>query len=128
MKKTNPTSHYLLVVARRDNLAANRDSFVRFTAAVIAAGRFMQDPKNADRVADAAKPIGHSKEISKQALKEFLAMGFWATEDDGMDEKKIAAVTAVMAKTGGITAGKEPAKYERLVDKSIWKDANAMVK
>jgi hypothetical protein len=33
-----------------------------------------------------------------------------------------------MAKTGGITAGKEPAKYERLVDPSIWKDANALVK
>ncbi|MGB0085294.1 MAG: ABC transporter substrate-binding protein [Rhodomicrobiaceae bacterium] len=128
MKKTNPTSHYLLVVARRDNLAANRDSFVRFTAALIAAGRFMQDPKNADQVADAATPIGHSKEITKLALKEFLAIGFWATQDDGMDEKKIAAVTAVMAKTGGITAGKEPAKYERLVDKSVWKDANAMVK
>lgn len=128
MKKTNPTSHYLLVVARRDNLAANRDSFVKLTAALIEAGRFMQDPKNADRAAAAAKPIGHPADISKKALQQFLDIGFWATEDDGMDPKKIAAVTAVMAKTGGITAGKEPAKYERLVDKTIWADANAMVK
>jgi NitT/TauT family transport system substrate-binding protein len=128
MKKTNPTSHYLLVVARRDNLAANRDSFVKLTAALIEASRFMQDPKNADRVAAAAKPIGHSTDISKKALQQFLDIGFWATQDDGMDPKKIAAVTAVMVKTGGITAGKEPAKYERLVDKTIWADANAMVK
>lgn len=128
MKKTNPTSHYLLVVARQDKVQANRDAYVRAIAALIEAARFMQDPKNADRVAEAAAPTGHNKQISKDALKQFLDIGFWAANDDGMDRKKLEASIQVAVRTGGITAGKEPVKFERLVDPTIWRDANAMVK
>jgi len=128
MKKTNPTSHYLIAVARQDKLAESRDSYVRFLAGIIEAARFMQDPKNADRVADAAAPTGHSKEINKAALKQFLDIGFWAANDDGLEKKKLDAMIAVSVKTGGIQPGKEPVKYERLVDQSVWKDADALTK
>ena len=128
MKQTNPTSHYLLAVARRDKLKDNRDSHVRVLAALIGAARFMQDPNNADRVADDAAPTGHSKDISKLALKQFLDIGFWAADDDGMDRKKLDAMIAVSVKTGGIMAGKTPVAFERLVDPSVWRDANALVK
>ncbi len=40
----------------------------------------MQDPKNADKVAEIATVTGHTKEVSKAALKEFLAIDFWAVE------------------------------------------------
>ena len=33
-----------------------------------------------------------------------------------------------MKKIGAIKADKEPVTYENLVDTSVWKDANAMVK
>jgi ABC-type nitrate/sulfonate/bicarbonate transport system substrate-binding protein len=128
MKQTNPTSHYLLAMARQDKLKDNRDAYVRALAGLIEAARFMQDPNNADRVADDAAPTGHSKDISRLALKEFLAIGFWAANDDGMDRKKIDAMIAVSVKTGGIMAGKDPVKFERLVDDSVWRDANALVK
>jgi len=128
MKQTNPTSHYLLAVARRDKLKDNRDSHVRVLAALIGAARFIQDPNNADRVADDAAPTGHSKDISKLALKQFLDIGFWAADDDGMDRKKLDAMIAVSVKTGGIMAGKTPVAFERLVDPSVWRDANALVK
>jgi len=128
MKKTNPTSHYLLAVARQDKLKDNRDAYVRMLAGLIEAARFMQDPQNADKVAEAASPTGHSKEINKAALKQFIDIGFWAADDDGMDRKKLEAMIAISAKTGGIQPGKEPAKYERLTDPSIWRDANALVK
>lgn len=128
MKKTNPTSHYLLLIARQDRLKENRDAYVRVIAALIEAARFMQDPKNADKVAQAAAPTGHNKDISRAALKQFLDIGFWAVNDDGLDRKKLDAMIAIQAKTGGITAGKEPVKYERLVDQSIWRDAAALVK
>jgi ABC-type nitrate/sulfonate/bicarbonate transport system substrate-binding protein len=126
MKKTNPTSHYLLVIARQDKLKENRDGYVRMLAGLIEAARFMEDPKNADKVAEAAAPTGHSKEISKAALKEFLEIGFWASNDDGMDSKKLDAMIAVSVKTGGILPGKEVVTYERLVDPTVWKDANAL--
>jgi NitT/TauT family transport system substrate-binding protein len=128
MTKTNPNNHYLLLAARGDKVKDNRDAYVRTIAALVDAARFMQDPKNADRVAEAAAPTGHNKAIAKGALKQFLEIGFWATKDDGMDRKQIEDVIAIQVRTGGITAGKEPVKYERLVDSTIWKDAAAMVK
>jgi ABC-type nitrate/sulfonate/bicarbonate transport system substrate-binding protein len=128
MKNTNPTSHYLLYVARQDHLKANRDGYVRAIAGLIEAARFMQDPKNADKVAEAAKVTGHDAKISKAALKIFLGINFWATTDDGMDRTKLEAVAKLMKKIGAIKADKEPVSYDKLVDTSVWKDANAMVK
>jgi len=128
MKNTNPTSHYLVLVARKDNLAANRDAFVRAVAGMIEAARFMQDPKNADAVAKAATVTGHDEAVNKAALKEFLAVDFWAAKDDGLARNKIEATAKLMKKIGSINADKEPVSYDTLVDGSVWKDANAMVK
>lgn len=128
MKNTNPTSHYLILIARKDKLAANRDAYVRALAGMIEAAHFMQDPKNADAVAEAASVTGHTKEVNKAALKNFLAIDFWAAKDDGLPRNKIEAVAALMKKIGSIKADKEPVKYDDFVDASVWKDANAMVK
>jgi ABC-type nitrate/sulfonate/bicarbonate transport system substrate-binding protein len=128
MKNTNPTSHYLTLVVRKDKLAANRDAYVRTLAAMIAAAKFMQDPKNADAVADAAAITGHSKEVNKAALKDFLAIDFWAAKDDGLPRDKLEATAKLMKKIGSINADKEPVSYDNFVDQSVWKDANAMVK
>ncbi|MCF8476265.1 MAG: ABC transporter substrate-binding protein [Pseudolabrys sp.] len=128
MKNTNPTSHYLMLVARKDNLAKNRDVMVRAVAAIVEAAHFMQDPTNADAVADAAAGTGHNKEVNKAALKQFLAIDFWAAKDDGLPRKKLEAVATLMKKIGAIKADKTPVSYEDLVDTSVWKDANAMLK
>jgi ABC-type nitrate/sulfonate/bicarbonate transport system substrate-binding protein len=128
MNKTNPNNHYLTLAARIDKVKENRDAYVRTIAGLVDASRFMQDPNNADRVAEAAAPTGHNKDIAKRALKQFLDIGFWATKDDGLDRKQIEDVIAIQVKVGGITAGKEPVKYDRMVDQSIWKDAAALVK
>jgi len=128
MKNTNPTSHYLILVARKDKLAANRDAFVRAVAGMVEAAHFMQDPNNADAVADVATVTGHTKEVNKLALQEFLKINFWAAKDDGMPKDKIDAVSALMKKIGSIQPGKEAVTYEQFVDPSVWKDANAMVK
>lgn len=128
MKNTNPTSHYLMLVVRKDNLAKNRDAIVRALAGMIEAARFMQDPNNADAVADAAAGTGHTKEVNKAALKQFLAIDFWAAKDDGLPRNKLEATAKLMKKIGAIKPDKEPVTYENLVDTSVWKDANAMVK
>ncbi len=116
------------MVVRKDNLAKNRDAIVRTVAGMIEAARFMQDPKNADAVAEAATVTGHNKEVNKAALKEFLAIDFWAAKDDGLPRNKLEAVAKLMKKIGAIKADKEPVTYDNLVDASVWKDANAMVK
>ena len=128
MKNTDPNSHYLSLVVRKDNLAAKRDAVVKSVAGMIEAARFMQDPKNADVVADAATVTGHSKDVAKAALKEFLANDIWALKDDGLPKGKIDAVSALMKKIGAIKPDKDAVTYEKFVDASIWKDANATVK
>jgi NitT/TauT family transport system substrate-binding protein len=128
MKNTNPTSHYLMLIARKDNVAKNRDAFVRALAGMIEAAHFMQDPKNANAVADAASVTGHPKAVNLEALKEFLAIDFWASKDDGLPRNKLEATAKLMKKIGAIKADKEPVTFENLVDESVWKDANAMVK
>ena len=71
---------------------------------------------------------GHSKDVNKAALAEFLKIDFWAAKDDGMPRNKIEAVAALMKKIGSIKPDKEPVTYDAFVDGSVWKDANAMVK
>ena len=128
LKDTDPNSHYLTLVVKKDNLAAKRDAIVRATAAMIEAARFMNDPKNIDTVAEAATITGNSKAIAKGAFKQFLAIDFWAQKDDGLPRNRLEATAALMKKIGAIKEGKEPVTYEKLVDPSVWKDANAMVK
>ena len=128
MKNTNPTSHYLILVVRKDNLDKNRDAIVRTVAGMVEAARFMQDPKNADTVAEVAAVTGHNKDVNKAALKAYLDIDFWAAKDDGMPRNKIEAVAALMKKIGSIKPDKEAVSYDKFVDASVWKDANAMVK
>jgi NitT/TauT family transport system substrate-binding protein len=128
LSKTNPDSHYLLGVARRDKLKENRRAYVGLVAGLIEAGRFMSDPKNADAVAQIATVTGRSPAIAKGALKRYLDIGFWAVNDDGMPKNKIEAVTKAMEKIGNIKPGKTPPSYDRLVDASVWRDANALLK
>ena len=128
MKNTNPTSHYLMLVARKDNLAKNRDAMVRTVAALIESARFMQDPKNADTVAEIATMTGNNKTVTKAALKAFLDIDFWALKDDGLPRDKLEKTAALMKKIGAIKEDKQPVTYEQLVDTSVWKDANAKVK
>jgi ABC-type nitrate/sulfonate/bicarbonate transport system substrate-binding protein len=128
VKKTNPDSHYLLLVVRGDKLKENRDAYVRTVAAMVDAARFMKDAKNADTVADAATPTGHPKDVNKAALKEFLAIDFWPADADGLDRTKLEATIALMKKIGGIQPGKEVISYDKLVDQSVWRDAAALLK
>ena len=74
----------------------------------------MQDPKNADAVADAAAGTGHSKDVNKAALKEFLAIDFWAVKDDGLPRNKLEATATLMKKIGSIKPDKEPVTYRQV--------------
>lgn len=127
-KDSRPVDHYLLLVAHQDHLAKNRDAYVRIVAALIEAERFIRNPANHVRVAQHAAPTGRSGEIAVKALKDYIAMDFWPKDHDGLARKNIEVLGKVMVKVGNIKEGKQPAPYERIVDTSVWKDANAMVK
>lgn len=122
----NPTAQNLIIVARRDDIAKKRDGFVRMAAALIAATRFMQDPKNADKVATIAEVTGRSHEAALAALKSYLQYGLWPTDNDGMPQQALDAYIADQVKSGAIKEGTAPT-YQRLVDATIWRDAKALI-
>ncbi len=125
-RTANPSGHYLLFVVRSDKLKENRDLYVRLETALIEAARFIRDPANADRVAEAATVTGHSKEIAKATIKPLIDIDYWVADNDGLDPERLKSLIALMKKTGGITADKEPVSYERLVDRTVWRDAAAL--
>ena len=96
--------------------------------ALIEAERFLRDPANHAKVAQHAAPTGRTGQIAINALKDYIAMEFWPKGHDGLGRKNIETVGKIMVKVGNIKGGKGPAPYERIVDQSVWKDANAMVK
>ncbi|HTS40163.1 MAG TPA: ABC transporter substrate-binding protein [Xanthobacteraceae bacterium] len=128
VNKTSPNNHYLVWIVRQDKLKENRDAYVRVMAALHEAAIFIHDPKNWDKVAEDAAPTGLDKAVAKATIKPLLDIDYWPVNDNGLDRKRLEALTQVLKKTGGIKADKEPVTYDRLVDASVWNDAVAMTK
>jgi NitT/TauT family transport system substrate-binding protein len=124
---SDPIAHNLVIVVRKDRLAEKRDGFVRMLAGLIAATRYMEDPKNADRVATIAQVTGRSHELALGALQGYLKYGLWADKDDGMGQQQMEGYIAEQVKAGNIKDGKTPPTDAQLVDPTIWRDANALV-
>ncbi len=127
ISQANPHSHFALIVARRKDLSADRPQYVRVVAGLIAAARFLADPRNDDEAARIAAPTGRTFEEAKGGIERYRDIGFWPAKDDGLDRTKLEAVIAGQVKSGGIRPDKKPVTYQRLVDASVWRDAAAMV-
>jgi ABC-type nitrate/sulfonate/bicarbonate transport system substrate-binding protein len=127
LAKAVPISHYDVLEVRRDRLAEKRDAIVRTLAALVDAARYMADPKNADTVAQIGTITGETPQISKEALRLFNGIGFWEIKDDGLDKNKMEAVAEDQVKVGNVKDPKKLPSYERLVDRTVWHDANAMI-
>ncbi|HUC63119.1 MAG TPA: ABC transporter substrate-binding protein [Alphaproteobacteria bacterium] len=124
----SPVSHYLLLVSRKDHLAKKREQYVRMLAGLIDAARFMNDPKNADKVAKIATVTGRPAADFKKALPEFLKIEYWPLNNDGLEQKNVEAAIKIQEKVGGIKPGKTAVAYGALVDRSVWKDAAKLAK
>ena len=47
-------------------------------------------------------------------------------QNDGLGKDNLEAVVATEKELGGIKPGKTPVAYEKLVDRTVWKDAKAL--
>lgn len=127
-KQANPLTHYNLLVVRKDKLQAHRDMYIRLVAALMDTVRYMNDPKNLDRVAQIATVTGRSLADAKAAVPRFLKLEFWPKSSDGLTQRNIEAMISQQAKVGGIKPGKKPVADETLVDRTVYKDALKLVK
>ena len=126
INEVTPINHYMALVTKRDSLDKQRDMLTKVVAALIDAERFMRDPKNADRVAEIAAPTGRSPADAKHALGEYLKIGFWPHDSDGMLQRDIDAVIAVQKRVGAIRPDATPVTFDRLVNGSIYSAAIKM--
>jgi ABC-type nitrate/sulfonate/bicarbonate transport system substrate-binding protein len=126
-ESVHPVYHNMMVVVRRDKLAANRDIYVRLIAGMIDAERYMRDPANRDVVAKIAMATGRTEKEAARALDSYIKMEFWPHGNAGLGQANIEAVEKDQKAAGNIRAGKNPAPYGRVVDLSIYADALALV-
>ena len=127
LAQASPINHWLVLIARKDHLKEKRDGYVRMLAGIIAAGKFMADPKNADRVAKIAEVTGRSHAEALAAFQGYMKYGLWSINDDGLDKGQLDKLIAFQAKIGKILPGKTPPTFEQIVDPSVYRDAEALV-
>src|SRR5258705_335811 len=127
-REVSPLTHYNLIVVPRERLKQKRDAYLRALAGIIEAVRFMNDPRNADRVAKIATVTGRTEKLAGETLPKLYKIEFWPVGTDGLTRANIEQVVKVEQQLGGIKPGKTPVAYERLVDGTVWKDASALVK
>ena len=126
--EVTPVTHYNFFVVRKDDLAKNRDVYVRALAGVLDAVRFMNDAKNLDKFAQIALVTGRPIEEIKDALPRFLAIDFWTKQGDGLTRANVEAQIKAQVASHAIREGKTPATYDQLVDASVYKDAIKLLK
>ena len=127
VRESSPITHNLVVVVRKDRLAEKRDAIVRMLAGLVAASRYVADLKNLDKVAKIAEVTGRSNAIARNAVRDYVKYGLWATEDDGLEPKQVEGFAQLQAKVGNIKEGKQVPAFSRIVDPSVWRDANALI-
>ncbi len=120
-------NHYMAITVTKKKLAAQRDAYVRFLAAMIEAERFIRDPKNVDAVAAAAAPTSRGPADAKRAIAEYVKMEFWP-KDHGLGQANINAIIEAQKRVGGIRADATPVTYDRFSDLSLYQDALKLVK
>jgi NitT/TauT family transport system substrate-binding protein len=117
-----PDWHYAGYAAPESILEDRREEIVAFTAANIAANRFMADTANKEAVLDTAEEVtGLSRDILSETYDVFIADGLFP-EDNGYPQEMVDFTAEKQVELGNITEDQLPA-YEDLVDTSIFDEA-----
>jgi NitT/TauT family transport system substrate-binding protein len=122
----DPTQHYLVFWALGDTVEADREPYVRILAALIDAVRFMNDPANADEVAAIGTETGHSDDVVRRSMEDFLELEFWPIDRDGLPEDKIESTIAEQVRLENIEEGSAPS-WADVVDTSLFDEAIELV-
>jgi NitT/TauT family transport system substrate-binding protein len=120
-----PDTMYEMYGTTTKNLAAKRPAFVKMIAAQIATIKWMNDPANADAVAQYGTVVGDSKAVMLNAMSQYRKLGFWTSDGPGLPTKNINNTLQTQIAVGNIKASQAP-KVSQIVDLSVYKDALAL--
>jgi NitT/TauT family transport system substrate-binding protein len=117
-----PDTMYEMYGTTTKNLAAKRPAFVKMIAAQIATIKWMNDPANADAVAQYGTVVGDSKAVMLNAMSQYRKLGFWSSNSAGLPAKNINNTLQTQIAVGNIKASQAP-KVAQIVDLSVYQDA-----
>jgi NitT/TauT family transport system substrate-binding protein len=119
-----PDTMYEMYGTTPAELAKNRPAFVKMIAAQIATIKWMNDPANANAVAQYGTIVGDTKAVMLNAMAQYRKLGFWSTSSAGLPLSNINKTIQTQIAVGNIKASKAP-KAAAIVDLSVYKDALA---
>ncbi|MGE3712027.1 MAG: ABC transporter substrate-binding protein [Hyphomicrobiaceae bacterium] len=134
IEDVSPDIHYLMLIARKDNIAKKKDAFVRLVAALRDAADMIHDPNSRSKVAAMAKDTARPADEAAEAIAKLVEIDFWPKKNDpGLSQKRIVGAIANQVRVGKISKGKSginpsktPIKYEALVDLSLFEAAKKL--
>lgn len=122
----DPMQHYLVFWTLRDSIDQNREAYVRVLAAMIDATRFITDPANEDEVVRIGTLTGHSEDVVRASLADFLELEYWPVDRDGLPQDKLEAAIATQVRLENMAEEDAP-DFEDVVDLSLWAEAFELV-
>ena len=130
-----PGVHYLMMIARANKIAANRDAYVRFVAALRDASKMIHDKANTDKIAKLAGATKRTGADAIYAVNAYREMEFWPNGTLGLGKDRIMKAVANQVGVGKRTKGrggsnpkKNPVSYEQMTDLTLWEDAKKVMK
>ena len=126
MSTAVPNTMYEMYGTTKAALAKNRPAYVKLVAAQIATIKWMNDPKNADAVAQYATVTGGNKSDLLKAMAQYRALDFWTSADASMPQLNVNNMITSQIKAGNIKAAQAP-KYADITDLSVFADAEKLV-
>ena len=127
MSTAVPDTMYEMYGTTKTTLAKKREAFVRLVAAQIATIQWMDDPANADAVAQYATVTGDPKDDLLKAMADYKKIDFWSADSAAMPQTNVENSIKGQIAAGNITAAKAPT-YSDITDPSIFTDALSLVK
>jgi NitT/TauT family transport system substrate-binding protein len=126
MSQAVPNTMYEMYGTTKANLAKNRSTYVKLIAAQIATIKWMNDPRNADQVAQLATVVGDQKSALQNSMAQYRALNFWTSTDAALPQLNINNAIKSQVAAGNVPAAKAPT-YQQITDLSVYSDANKLV-
>ncbi|HEY1571773.1 MAG TPA: ABC transporter substrate-binding protein [Pseudonocardiaceae bacterium] len=126
MSQAVPDTMYEMYGTTKTDLAKNRQAYVKFVAAQIATINWMNDPKNADQVAQLATVVGDTKASLLKSMAQYRTLNFWSATDAALPQKNIDNTIKSQVAAGNVKASQAPT-YNQIVDLSVYSDAQKLV-
>jgi NitT/TauT family transport system substrate-binding protein len=126
MSQAVPNTMYEMYGTTKADLAKKRSAFVKLIAAQIDTINWMNDPANADKVAQLATVVGDSKQSLLTSMAEYRQIKFWSTTDAALPKTNIDNAIHAQVAAGNVKAAKAP-KYAQITDLTVYRDARKLV-